>query len=141
VFETFGSGIAADTTQAGVLPGNMTTRTVLFAAASSRLSRDLGVAIVNPSGSATNVTMTLRRGSDGIMSSAKTITVGARQQASTFISELFSNVPELPLDFDGSLTITSDSPVAIVGLRFRGTNFSTIPITSLSNATPVPLIA
>src|SRR5206468_981846 len=100
VFETFGSGVATDTTQAGVLPGNMTTRTVLFAAASSRLSRDLGVAIVNPGGTATNVTLTLRRGSDGTTSSAKTITVGPRQQASKFISEIFSNVPELPLDFD-----------------------------------------
>src|SRR3990172_6339215 len=140
-FETFGLGVGTAATQAGVLPGVMTTRTVLFATSSARLSRNLGLAIVNPGSTATNVTMTLRRGGDGTTSSVKVITVGARQQVSKFISELFSDVPELPLDFDGNLAITSDTAVAIVALRFRGPVFSTIPVTSLSQAaTPVPQI-
>jgi len=108
VFETFGSGLADDTTQAGVLAGVMTTQTVLFASSSARLSRNLGVAIVNPGGTAASMTMTLRRGGDGTISSVKTIKVGARRQVAKFISELFADVPELPLDFDGSLSITSD---------------------------------
>jgi ice-binding like protein/Big-like domain-containing protein len=141
VFETFGSALAADTTQAGVLPGVMTTQTVLFASSSARLSRNLGVAIVNPSGTAASMTMTLRRGGDGTISSVKTIKVGARQQVAKFISELFSDVPELALDFDGSLSITSDYPVAIMALRFRGTNFSTIPITSVSPSNLVPPVS
>jgi len=141
VFETFGSGLADDTTQAGVLAGVMTTQTVLFASSSARLSRNLGVAIVNPGGTAASMTMTLRRGGDGTISSVKTIKVGARRQVAKFISELFADVPELPLDFDGSLSITSDYPVAIVALRFRGTNFSTIPITSLSSPNLVPQLA
>jgi hypothetical protein len=120
----------------------MTTRTVLFATAGVRLSRNLGVAIVNPGSAATNVTLTLRRGGDGSTSSVKVIAIGSHQQFSKFISELFADVSELPLDFDGSLTITSDTPVAIVGLRFRGPIFSTIPITSLSQpAIPVSQIA
>src|SRR5207237_10044435 len=49
VFETFGFGV----TQAGVLPGVVTTQTVLFATVSGRLSRNLGVAIVNPGSTAT----------------------------------------------------------------------------------------
>jgi len=73
--------------------------------------------------------------------SEKTISVGPLQQTSRFISEVFSDVSELAQNFDGSLTVTSDTPVAIVGLRFRGTNFSTIPITSLSDPTPVPVVA
>jgi hypothetical protein len=141
VFETFGSGVGTDATQAAVLPGLMRTRTVLFATSDARLSRNLGVAIVNPGSTATNVTMTLRRGGDGTTSSVKVITVGARQQVSKFISELFSDVPEIPVDFDGSLSITSDTPVSIVALRFRGAIFSTIPITSLTGSTPVPQVA
>jgi hypothetical protein len=141
VFETFGFGVGTAATQAGVLPGVMTTQTVLFATSDARLSRNLGLAIVNPGSTVTNVTMTLRRGGDGTTSSVKLITVGARQQVSKFISELFSDVPELPLDFDGSLAITSDTPVAIVAERFRGAVFSTIPITSLTGSTPVPQVA
>ena len=49
-------------------------------------------------------------------------------------------MPEVPRDFDGTLTITSNTPVAIVGLRFRGTKFSTIPITSLSPAVDLPQV-
>ena len=141
VFETFGYGVGTAATQAGVLPGVMTTRTVLFATAAARLSRNLGLAIVNPGSTTANVTMTLRRGGDGTTSSVKVITVGAHQQVSQFISDLFSDVPELPLDFDGSLATTSDTPVAIVAVRFRGTIFSTIPITSLSESTPLPQVA
>ena len=141
VFETFGLGAGTAATQAGVLPGNMTTETVLFATAGARLSRNLGLAIVNPGSTPTNVTMTLRRGSDGTTSSVKVITVGARQQASRFISELFSDVAEIPVDFDGSLAITSTTPVAVVALRFRGTVFSTIPIASPNALTPVPQVA
>src|SRR2546427_11046854 len=118
----------------------MTTKTVLFATSSARLSRNLGVAIVNPGSTATNVTLTLRRGGDGTTSSVKVITVGARQQASKFISELFSDVPEIPVDFDGSLAITSTTPVAIVALRLRGTVFSTIPIVSPTASTPMPQV-
>jgi hypothetical protein len=48
VFETFGFGVGTDAMKASVLPGVMTTRTVLFATASARLSRSIGLAIVNP---------------------------------------------------------------------------------------------
>src|SRR5436190_12769343 len=74
VFETFGMGVGTDATQAGVLAGAMTTQTVLFATSSVRLSRNLGVAIVNPGSTAATVTMKLRRGGDGTMSSVKTVT-------------------------------------------------------------------
>jgi hypothetical protein len=47
-------------------------------------------------------------------------------------------VPEVPRDFDGTLTLTSNTPVAIVGLYFQGTHFTSIPITSLSPLVPIP---
>ncbi len=138
VFETFGSGQAADSTQAVVLAGVMTTHIVLFATANPRLARNIGLAIVNPGSTTATVTLTLRRGTDGVTISSKAILIGARQQTSRFMAEIFADVPQLATGFDGDLSISSDYPVALTALRFRGTNFSTIPITSLSSSTPVP---
>jgi hypothetical protein len=140
VFETFGFRNQVPALQAGVLPATMTTRMVLFATAGIRLSRNVGVGITNPADTSVDVTMTLRR-KDGSITSTKTVTVAARQQVAKFISELFSDVPEVPRDFDGSLTLTSPTPVAIVGLRFLGAKFSTIPITSLSTPISLPEMA
>jgi hypothetical protein len=131
VFETFGYRSEVPALQAGVLPATMTTRMVLFASSGIRLSRNVGLAITNPGSGDAAVTMTLRR-ADGSVTSTKTITVAAHRQISRFISEFFADVPEVPRDFDGSLTLISNIPVAVVALRFRGTNFSTIPIASLS---------
>lgn len=141
VFETFTSGAASNLTEAVVLAGAMTPEAVLFASSSSRLSRTLGIAIANPSSTPANVTMTLRRGTDGTLNSVKTLTIPARQQVSQFISELFSNVAGLPPDFDGSLVVTSDNPVAMVFLRFRESNFSVVPVTNFASPTAVPPIS
>jgi len=141
VFETFGLGSGTDATQAGVLPGVMTTHTVLFAKANARLSNDLGLAIANVGSTAAKVTMAFRRSDNGGITSVKVVTIGARQQFSRFISEIFADVPELRVDTDGSLDITSDTAVAIVALRFRGAVFSTIPITSFAGPAPVPIVA
>jgi hypothetical protein len=135
VFETFGFRSEVPALRAGVLPATMTTRTVLFATAGIRLSRNVGVGITNPGSTDAVVTMTLRRAS-GSVTSTKTITVAARQQVARFISDLFADVPEVPVDFDGTLTVTSNTPVAIIALR--GSRFSTIPITSLSPTASLP---
>jgi hypothetical protein len=138
-FETFGYRSQVPALQAGVLPAILTTRIVLFASSNIRLSNNVGVAITNPGSGDAVVTMTLRR-ADGNVTSTKTITVAAHQQVSRFISEFFADVPAVPLDFDGTLTLTSNTPVAIVALRFRGTNFSTIPVTSLSPPIDFPQV-
>jgi Bacterial Ig-like domain len=139
-FETLTLAPAADAMQADVLAGVMTTDTVLFATVSAPLSHNLGIAIVNPGAIPANVTMTLRLASDGTAISVKTLAIRARQQVANFIGEFFAGVPEFPADFDGSLSIISDNPVAILAMRFLGTNFSTIPITSLSSPATVPQI-
>src|SRR5262249_35183398 len=53
-FETFGlrgRGNDGGTLQAGVLPAGLTTNAVVFVDTSGRLSKNLGVAIVNPNNS------------------------------------------------------------------------------------------
>jgi hypothetical protein len=140
VFETFGLKSGPETKQAGVLPPDLTTNVVMFVNSTGRLSRNLGVAIVNPSSSNANVTLTLRK-EDGSVLGTASVTVAARQQTSKFVTELFSNQPSVPSDVTGMLSIISATPVSVIGLRFRGTNFSTLPVTNLSSASPVPTIA
>jgi hypothetical protein len=145
VFETFGLRGEGGTTQAGVLPPDLTTNAILFVDSSGRLSKNLGVAIVNPNSTNVNVTMTLRKG-DGSVAGTTTLTVPSLQQTSKFVTELFANQTSVPPEITGTLAITSSGssslPVSVIGLRFRGSNFSTLPVTSLSgNAGPLPTMA
>jgi hypothetical protein len=138
VFQTFGFTRALnDTNQAGVLPSSLTTNAIVFVSASTRLNRNVGVAFVNPQSSAVAVTLTLRRDDGTVFATSVTVNVPAMQQVSKFVSEQFLG---LPTDFVGTLSVTAPSPIAVVGLRFRGANFSTIPITNVSPAA-VPTIA
>lgn len=138
-FETFGFLSQVPALQASVLPATMTTRMVLFANANIQLSYNVGVAITNPGSGAAVVTMTLRH-ADGSLLSSKTITVAAGQQIAQYISDLFANVPEVPRSFTGDLTLTSNTPVAILALRFNGASVSSIPITSLSPSVNLPVV-
>ncbi len=141
VFETFGLKQESGTTQAGVLPPNLTTSAVMFAGSNGRLSRNLGVAIVNPFNASVTVTLTLRN-SDGATIATTPITIGAHQQITRFVTELFAGQGSVPLEFSGMLAMTANNPISVVGLRFRGMNFSAVPVTSLSSTTtPLPLIA
>jgi hypothetical protein len=141
VFETFGLRENSGTPQAGVLPPDLTTNAILFVDSNARLSKNLGVAIVNPNSTSVNVTMTLRK-SDGTTAGTTTLTVPSLQQTSKFVTELFPN-PAVTSNITGTLVITSGGtsslPVSVIGLRFRGSNFSTLPVTDLSgNAGSLP---
>ena len=146
VFGSFGLRHGnSGTTQAGVLPPDLTTNAVMFVDANRRLAKNLGVAIVNPNSSNVNVTLTLR-GNDGMQLGTTNVNVPSLQHVSKFITELFASQSSVPKDVTGMLAITtagsSNLPVSVIGLRFRGENFSTIPITSLSGTTtPLPTIA
>src|SRR5205814_7209057 len=116
---------------------------ILFVESSRRLSKNLGVAIVNPNSSNVDVTLTLHK-NDGTPLATTTVNIPSKQQTSKFVTELFS-FAQRPSDIEGTLAITSGSSnlaVSVTGLRFRGANFSTLPITSLSGATtPLPVMA
>jgi hypothetical protein len=146
VFETFGlRNNGNGTTQAGVLPPNLTTNAVLFVDDSGRLSKSLGVAVANPNSSNVNLTMTLRK-NDGTQLATTTVNVPSHHQVSKFVTDLFANQSAVPSDITGTLVITSagssNLPVSAIGLRFRGANFSTIPVTDLSgNTGALPSIA
>lgn len=139
VFETFGYRSQIPALQAGILPATMTTRMVLFVSSGLSVPRNTGVAITNPGSTDAVVVMTLRH-ADGSLTSTKAFAVAAKQQLSQFITQLFANVPEVSNDFSGTLTLTSNTPVAIMAMRFGATTFSTIPITSLSPSVALPQV-
>ncbi len=140
VFETFGETRFGGAYQAGVLPADLATSAMLFVTTSSRLSRNLGVAVANPQATDAGVTFTLNN-SGGTQVATKTVTVKALNQSAQFVTQLFAGSLPPHGDFDGTLFISSSAPVALVGLRFRGENFSTIPVTVLSPAHQLPVIS
>jgi hypothetical protein len=140
VFETFGLLSPTGTNQAGVLPPDMITNALLFVSSSGRLSRNLGIAIANPGSSTATITMTLRDNT-GVTLGTKTIAVVSGHQTAQFLTQIFSGVSTVPSDLTGTVTITSNTPIAVIGLRFRGANFSTLPVTDLSTPTAVPIIS
>ena len=133
LFETFGMRGQGDagTIQAGVLPPDLTVNSVLFVDSSDRLAKNLGVAIVNPNSFAATVTLTLRK-NDGTPVATTTVTVPPRQQIAKFVRNLFTAPIRIPAELTGTLAITSNLAVSVIGLRFRGSNFSTLPVTNLS---------
>ena len=147
VFETFGwrRGGDAGTPQAGVLPPGLTTNAVMFVDSKGKLSKNLGLAMVNPNSSNVNVSMLLRDSNGSQLGATKIVNIPSHQQVVTFVTQIFSGT-SIPRDVTGTLAITSagssNLPVSVMGLRFRGSNFSTVPITDLSgNPGPLPTIA
>jgi hypothetical protein len=141
VFATFGfRQCDTTTTQAAIVPSDLTTNAILFVNSNGSLQRNLGVALTNPGSASATVTLTLWK-DDGRRIASKTISVSSRQQIARFITELFSDQTGIPSDLTGALAVTSTSPLSVIGLRFRGENFSTVPVTNLSTPTPVPQIS
>jgi hypothetical protein len=139
VFETFGEHRMSEVTQAGVLPSDVTTHCILYVSSNGRLSKNLGVAIANPGADEASVTLTLldEKGFP-VPKTAKAIKVAGHNQTAQFVTELFADQPSVSQNFTGTLDISSSKPVAVIGLRFRGQNFSTLPVTSLAGSTVVP---
>src|SRR5262249_20669212 len=147
VFETLGwrRGGDAGTPQAAVLPPGLTTNAVMFVDYKGRVSKNLGVAIVNPNMSNANVSLMLRGSGGKQLGTNKNLNIPSHQQAVTFVGQLYEDQTSVPREVTGTVVITSagtsNLPVSVIGLRFRGANFSTVPVTNLSgNVGPLPPI-
>ncbi len=140
VFETFGESHGSDVYQAGVLPSEMAKQSIMFVNTSDRLSRNLGIAFTNPSSSPATVSLILRD-DKGSTVATSTLSLPGGHQIAQFVTQLFSIHKSLLRDLTGTVDIVSDIPIAAVGLRYRGINFSTLPITRLSPPSPVPVIS
>jgi len=123
--------------QAGMFPGSMTTDVSLFIEVIPAIARNLGVAIANP-GSVINVlTITLRDTNGNVVGTPTTVALRPREQVARFVDELLSR-EAIGSGFQGSLRVQSSVPFALIGLRFSGAEFSTIPAAQISTAGGVP---
>jgi hypothetical protein len=138
VSEIFGQEISGILFRSSVLPSPLVTSTSIFIRSDPNAAIDTGIAIVNPNVAPTTVILTLNN-DQGITIATRTISVGVRQQISRFVTELFSQTPDLLNPFTGLLFITTDFPVGVLGLAFTGPSFTALPVaTQLSpNVTTV----
>jgi hypothetical protein len=123
--------------QAIVAPSVLLTAASMLVQVGPIESNTTALAIANPSlgAGAVNLVLTNKAGAEVLN---RTIMLRPREHFSRFINELFAMPPrELSTPF--LLTVTAEIPVAIVAFNFRAGAFLPIPLTSLSNPTPVPV--
>src|SRR6266404_141561 len=118
VTQTFGFRSTGEVRQAGTAPTPLVTSAVMFVDVSDRLSKNLGVAIVNPNNANADVILTVRK-DDGTPVATKTINIATRRQVLQYVTETFpkpaaggfSGDSILPAEFIGTLVINSNVPI------------------------------
>ena len=127
VSETFGEQIGTNMFQASVLGSPLVTLTDVVVNVNPNAGMNTGIAMVNPNGRPATVTFSLSN-AQGAMLSTRTLTIGAHQQISRFVTELFFGDPNLNQALTGLLFINSDQPVGVVALAFNGATFTSLPV-------------
>src|SRR5437867_1895458 len=92
------------------------------------MGQNVGVAIPNPGYSTNTVTITLYRPDGSSAGTSVTMILPERHQAARFLSDIFSD--SIPAPVTGSVRIEGIAPLSLIGLRFSGSTFSTIPLRS-----------
>jgi hypothetical protein len=113
--------------QAAILPTPPTTDTSFFVDAVPAIGRNLGIAVANNSTTATLISLALSDASGNPIFPSSSFLLAAHSQVARFVTELFSP-SVIGAAFTGSLEVNSQVPVSIIGLRFSGQEFSTVPI-------------
>jgi alpha-tubulin suppressor-like RCC1 family protein len=132
---------------AGVLNSPLTTYCRMYVEKSnSPLTRNTGVAIVDPNSSPTTVQLSLTS-LDGVFTASNTIIIQANNHLAGFIDQstiMGTAAASIPANFQGILTLSSNVSIAPVTLRLtsnqRGEDlYSTLPVTDLNNPPAGPL--
>jgi hypothetical protein len=137
--ETLRNTTSSGVEEAIVAPAVLVTTASMLVPVGLVEENTTGIAITNPSVGTGGVKLLLTdQGGNVVMNT--TIQLGPRGHFSRFLDEFFVNQPVgflTPL----LLTVSSEIPVAILALNFRGGDIASIPLTSLSSPMPVPPIA
>jgi hypothetical protein len=123
--------------QAGIIPSPLTTDALMYAEAIPGIGRSLGVAIVNPFNFTTAVTLTLRDLGGNTIGSPVALNLQPQQQIAKFVQDLFP-ASAISAGFKGSLRLQSSTGFSALGLRFSGTQFSSLALTPLATVPGVP---
>jgi hypothetical protein len=113
--------------QADILPIPAMTDASLLVEVIPGIGRNLGIAVANPAAAVNVVTLTLRDQTGATAGAPAAISLQPHQQLARYLSEVFSDA--IGTGFRGSLELQSSTPFAVLGLRFSGIQFSTLPIT------------
>lgn len=140
VSEVFAEQIDTNVFQTSVVASPLITLTGVTVIVNPAAALDIGIAIVNPNASPAVVTFNLRD-QQGATTAASTITIGARQQISRFVTEIFFGNPVFPQPLSGLLFISSNVPVAVMALAFNGPGFTALPVASQLSANNVFTVA
>jgi len=127
VSETFGEQIGSNVFQASVLGSPLVTLTDVVVNVDPVTGSNTGVALVNPN--PVPATISFSVGNQlGATVATRTITLGAHQQVSRFVTELFSGDPNFNQSVNGLLFINSDAAIGVVALAFSGGTFTSLPV-------------
>ncbi len=102
-------------TSTGAVPGPLFNNTAIVITNPNPIPVTLGVALITGQGSAVTL---------------PAVTVASMQQLSGFVNQFLSSSTSIPLPVNGVINFTSDLPVAITGVEFRGNAFDTLPVAS-----------
>ena len=122
--------------QAGIIPTQLATEATMFVDIVPSLSRNIGVAIVNPNHTVNSVTLTLRDENGNVAGTPANLSIAAHAQVAKFVDELFGSVTAT--GFRGSLRMQSTASFAVIGFRFSGPVFSTVAVAITTPVSGVP---
>src|SRR6516162_2648566 len=137
VSEIFGEEVGTSFFQSSVPQSPLVTLTSVVVTANVNAGLNTGIAIVNPNNVPATITTTFRN-QLGVAAATRTFGLGALQQESRFVTEIFSGDPVTAAPMVGSLLISSNVPVGVLGLSFNGFSFTSLPVAtqlSVSNVT------
>jgi hypothetical protein len=136
VNETLSNGTTSGVEHAVLGPSPLTKSASILVPVGPTTANTTAIAIANPSTSSGHVNLILTDAT-GLVVLNTNVSLGSRGQIAKFVNDLF---PAQPAEFASPLllTISSEIPVGIVALNFRGGDFTSIPLNGLS--TPAPVI-
>jgi hypothetical protein len=127
VSETFGEQVGTSLFQSSVPQSPLVTLTNVVVNADLATGLNTGIAIVNPNNVPATITTTFRN-QQGVATASRTFGLGARQQESRFVTDIFSGDSVTAAPMVGSLLISSNVPVGVLGLSFNGFSFTSLPV-------------
>ena len=135
--ETLKNDLTSEIEQDIVGPSPLITSASVLVNVGTGAPNTTAIAIANPSNGSGGVNLILTDAFGGVVLNA-TLHIGPRGQLATFVNDLFGSQPP---EFSSPLllTMSSEIPIALIAFNFQGAAFASIPITSLSFPTPVPV--
>jgi len=133
---TFGEQVGSSFFQSSVPQSPLVTLTNVVVTADLTTGLNTGIAIVNPNNVPATITTTFRN-QQGVATASRTFGLGARQQESRFVTDILSGDSVTAAPMVGSLLISSNVPVGVLGLSFNGFSFTSLPVATQLTVTNV----